>query len=119
MARPMKRNRTALEAVCGALEAGATYELAAAAGGISYATLARWRDSDEDAAAAMARSEQVAAQRWLACINRAADNEWRAAAWMLERRFPESYRRAPVVVAENVIEPERRVFVVRIDGDEE
>jgi hypothetical protein len=114
MARPTKRNKAALDAVCNALEAGATYAQAAGAAGVSYATFARWRDDDADAESAILKAEQVAARRWLACIDRAADSEWRAAAWLLERRFPEVYRRGEITVPE----PARRtVYHVRFEGD--
>jgi hypothetical protein len=80
MARPTKRSRAALETVCGALEAGATYVQAAGSAGISHDTLTRWRRDDDDARVELERAEQVAARRWLACIDKAADSEWRAAA---------------------------------------
>ena len=117
MARPTKRNKTALKAICGALEAGATYAQAAGAAGVSYATLARWRDDDAEAEVAILKAEQAAARLSLACIDRSADSEWRAAAWLLERRFPEVYRRG-----EYRPEPapkRREVFVVTIDGDDD
>jgi len=113
--RPQKRNIALADLVCAALEEGASYELAAAAAGISYSTLNRWRKDDEAFATNIATAESRAARRWLGQIDQAASKDWRAAAWLLERRYPEVYRRG-----EYVPEPapkRREVFRVTIDGD--
>lgn len=86
------RRRRLLEA----LEMGAPLEVAARAAGVSAATLARWRTRDEEVAQAEARG--VVAM--LSAIHKAAtgahDGTWQAAAWRLERRYPDVYgRRVP------------------------
>lgn len=92
MARPSKYSDTVARRICKAIEAGATYKLAAKAGGVSYDTLNRWRKAREDFARRVEDAEWKAAHRWLDCIDEAAQNgDWRAAAWRLERRYPDQY----------------------------
>jgi transposase len=95
-----------IDKLCQALRVGATYELAAKYAGISYLTFLRWRQRAETAkdgtplALLRDRMEQVegeAAIGWLAKIELAAtEGNWQAAAWKLERRYPEQYSREAV-----------------------
>lgn len=95
MARKSKLTPKVQSAICAAVEAGATYELAAKAAGVTYETLRVWRESKAAFSVALDEAEGRAAQRWLRVIERAAveDGSWHAAAWKLERRYPESYGR--------------------------
>lgn len=79
-----------------AIGVGATYELAAAFAGVSEDTLSRWRKGRSGAPAEFAEHVRLAEGRasigWLAKIEREANNgDWRAAAWKLERRYPQDY----------------------------
>jgi hypothetical protein len=89
-----------------ALEAGATLRMAAAAAGVSEDTLSRWRKTRPDLQAEINQAEAQGAVKALEQIRAAAQGgAWQAAAWMLERRYPNEYgRRAPAV--ENVNELE-------------
>ena len=88
---------------------GATYELAAMFAGISSKTFERWRQAMPTAKAGsplarlrerLALAEGRAAIRWLAKIEKAAqEGDWRAAAYKLERRWPEIYGRTLTNVA--------------------
>lgn len=94
MARPTKYNRAVAERIAHAIEQGATYELAAAHGGVSYETLRVWREAKPAFSVLLEAAEAKAAMRWLTWINAAAaDGDWRAAAFMLERRYPQHYGR--------------------------
>jgi transposase len=102
MARPSIPIEPYIEKLCQALVLGATYELAARFAGISPDTFARWRQRMATArpGTPLARlrdrltaAEGQAALRWLAQIQEAASADWRAAAFMLERRYPEEYGR--------------------------
>ena len=78
------------------LSVGATHELACAYAGMSVDTFERWRRGNSGAPADFAElirlAEGKAAIGWLAKIEREANNgDWRAAAWKLERRYPEQY----------------------------
>jgi hypothetical protein len=88
---------------------GATYELAAMYAGISESTFQRWRakaaQAPDGSPLAVLRerlrqAEGRAAIGWLAKIEQAAQaGDWRAAAFKLERRWPEAYGRSLVKVA--------------------
>jgi hypothetical protein len=83
---------------------GATYELAALYAGISESTFQRWRakaaQAPDGSPLAVLRerlrqAEGRAAIGWLAKIEQAAQaGDWRAAAFKLERRWPEAYGRS-------------------------
>lgn len=94
MARPTKRTPTAKERILAAIKLGATYELAAKAGGISYETFNEWRKEFSEFSESVNSAEAAAAQQWLKQIDKAArDGSWQAAAWKLERRYPQMYGR--------------------------
>jgi hypothetical protein len=103
MGRPSKLTAATIDKLCTALSLGATYELAAKHAGIGCSTLRAWRLHAEQARPGSAartlieRLDQVEAQaalHWLEQIERAAqDGAWQAAAWRLERRYPQEYGR--------------------------
>lgn len=101
-----------------AIRVGATYALAAQYGGVSYQTFRTWVkrgeaeierrenprvkpgseqwDSEQafvDFVQALRDAEGAAAVKWLALIDKAAEETWQAAAWKLERRYPRDYGR--------------------------
>jgi hypothetical protein len=90
-----------------AISKGATYVLACNYAGISYNTFISWMkkgerqlDNDEegddylDFYCSVKKAEGVAVQGWLILIEEAAKNgNWQAAAWKLERRYPNEYGR--------------------------
>lgn len=87
MARKSKYTPQAVARIVEAVELGATYELAAQCGGISYDTFNEWMkgkpEFHADIKAAEGQSAFVALQR----VRKAAEmGEWQAAAWLLERR---------------------------------
>lgn len=94
MARPTKYNDQTVSAVVQAIGMGATYELAAQYAGISYETFNTWQKQKPQFSEAVKKAEGEAAVKWLAKIEKAAsDGSWQAAAWKLERRYPEQYGR--------------------------
>ena len=105
MARPTKLTPQIQQRIAEALRAGATYEHAAQYGGVHYATLRRWLQDGEAAAdgpfrefcEAEKRAEAEALVGWLKSIDLAAqEGTWQAAAWKLERRYPQAYGRRVV-----------------------
>ena len=94
MARPTKYTPQTVKKITDALRMGATYELACGYAGIHYDTFNDWREKKPEFSAAIKEAEGAAAVGWLAKIEKAAnDGEWQAAAWKLERRYPEMYGR--------------------------
>ena len=85
---PERRARV-LEAITG----GATRTAAALHAGIDERTLYRWMDRYVSFASDLTRAEADAELRCTALIQRAAEIDWRAAAWWLERRRPDEYGR--------------------------
>lgn len=111
--RPTKRNPLTEGAIFAAIEAGATYELAAKAGGITYETFNEWRKADPQFSEAIARVEYEAALSRLNIIAAAAHDDWKAAAWWLERRFPVSYGRQ--VRAQVDLGGQMRILIERVN----
>ena len=94
MARKSKYSDDVVARIVQALELGATYELAARYGGISYETFNTWRKVKPAFSEAVERAEGEAVVKWLAKIELAASaGNWQAAAWKLERRYPSQYGR--------------------------
>ncbi len=87
-----------------AIEVGATYEIAAQFGGVHYDTFRRWMKAGEKAKSgryfafyeAIKVAESKAVVKWLVIIDKAAPVSWQAAAWKLERRYPETFGRRVV-----------------------
>lgn len=120
MAAPSKLTPDTQDRIVQALRMGATYELAAQYGGVTYNTFNEWRkravaelDRADSARKhtevreserpyvefyeAVQKAEADAVVGWLAKIEKAAsDGNWQAAAWKLERRYPRDYGRTVV-----------------------
>ena len=114
MARPTKLTPEVEERLVHAISVGATYKDACACAGISYQTFLNWKKRAQRVMEQMEergtepeeitdqfveffdhikKAQGEAAMGWLTTINKAARRDWKAAAWMLERRYPESYDR--------------------------
>lgn len=93
--KPIELDDARRRRLLSALEVGATLELAARAAGVSAATLKRWRNCDEEIAQAEARGAVRALETISAAASGAHPGQWQAAAWLLERRYPDSYARRP------------------------
>lgn len=101
MGRPSKLTPDTQKRICDAIRVGATYELAAQYGRVTYNTFNEWMKRGEAARSgrffefyeAVKSAEGEAAIKWLAVIDKAAADSWQAAAWKLERRYPNDYGR--------------------------
>lgn len=99
--RPSKLNAETQKRVCDAILVGATYEAAAQYAGITYETFNEWmkagRAAQEpnefsDFSEAVTLANASAQVNFATHIkNAASGGDWRAASWMLERRFPKAY----------------------------
>lgn len=101
MARPTKLTPETTSKIVEAISIGATYKLACDYANIAYNTFNEWMKAGEQEETgkkrefydAVTRAEGAAAVRLLAKIEAAAKEDWRAAAWKLERRYPQSFGR--------------------------
>jgi len=108
MARPVKLDEELLKRIISCIRAGNYLETAAAYGGISKDTLYRWlrqgsraksgiyREFSDAVEKAMAEAEV----RDVAIIAKAAEEQWQAAAWRLERKYPDRWGRKDKLSAE-------------------
>jgi transposase len=94
MARPSAFTPAAQEAVVTAVTAGNTRSTAAAYAGVARSTLQRWlargkkarRGAFRDFWDRLKKAEAEAVIRNVAIVQKAAEKQWQAAAWWLERR---------------------------------
>ena len=82
----------ALERLAAALKAGETRRHAALYAGIGHSTLYEWL-KDPDTLQLVEQSEAEARMLLLARVQKGAVTHWQAAAWLLERRWPDDYGR--------------------------
>lgn len=107
MARPTKYNPAIVKKITDAIRVGSTFGLACAYAGISEETFSQWRKRYPEFSEAIKEAEGGAAVKWLAQIDKAAqDGAWQAAAWKLERKYPRDYGRRVITSIED-IPPER------------
>src|SRR4030088_75665 len=89
-------------AILRALESGMSRTHAAARAGISPSTFDAWL-TDPDFEREVLAAESACQERALAVIRDAAQDQWQAAGWLLERRFPADFaRRFEMPYAERV-----------------
>lgn len=108
--RPTKFTDEARRKIIWALRLGNYRKTAAEYAGVSERTLCDWLARGEDGNSEYAafldevlEAEQAAEVRALGVIQQAAGRDWKAAAWFLERKFPERYcTRAAVFLAKRL-----------------
>jgi transposase len=100
LGRPSKLTPETQVALLEGIELGLSYERACSLAGIHYATLRRWIVKGETAKSgefrefceALRGAEARGVAAMLELIRQSAnEGQWRAAAWILERRYPEHY----------------------------
>ena len=131
MGRPTKLTPEVQDRIIQALKAGNYVETAAEYAGIGKTTFYRWMEQGAKASRgiyrefrdAVTRARAEAEARNVAIIQKAAPDDWRAAAWWLERAFPDRW--GPRQKLEHSgpdgapIAAEVRVTLVRPDGGED
>lgn len=93
MSRKTKLTAETTAKVVQAIKLGATYELAAKYAGIAESTFYAWMKEHPEFSEAVHAGEGNAAVVWLAKIEQAGADDWRALAWKAERRFPQHFGR--------------------------
>ncbi len=88
----MKRSPKKIQALVEAIETGLSIESACKLVGIHRSTFYEWRERPE-ISSQIDRALAVAEAALLGSIREAGRGDWRASAWILERRYPESWSR--------------------------
>lgn len=96
-----KLNPEVQEIICRAIRSGNYLHTAAEAAGVSRQTVWNWKEKGEKALTgkyrdffdALKKAEAEAVQRNVALIQIAAETQWTAAAWWLERKHPNDFGR--------------------------
>jgi len=94
--RPSKKQDKYIDALMEAIATGAPYTICCAACGIHYDTFMTWKRTDPVFAAKVEQVASRAALRLLSKIEKHADDNFAASAWILERRFPQDFSRPEV-----------------------
>jgi hypothetical protein len=92
--RPTKYEPDTIGRLLAGLADGLPIKSACIIAGIGVSTLADWREKYPKLEERMAEAREVARQKMLQRIKRAAKHDWRAAAEWLRLTFPADYRRA-------------------------
>lgn len=105
MGRRSKLNKQVQETICKVLRSGNYRTVAARLAGIDERTLYRWLEKGEEAkrgkyrqfCRAVMEAEAQGQAALVAQINVAAKDTWQAAAWILERKYPDLWGRRDAV----------------------
>ena len=99
----MKRTEKKIAELVAVVETGVSIESACAMVGIHRSTWYEWRERPE-IEARLDRALAVAESRLLDSIREAGRDDWRASAWILERRYPETWSKRSEVQAAGSVE---------------
>ena len=97
--RKTKYTPETVDKITQAIRLGATYQLACNFAGISMSTFHLWQGAKPEFLEAITQAEGDAAIKWLALVNKGAQDLPQWAAWMLERRYPQDYGKRAVEVS--------------------
>lgn len=80
-----------------AVKLGAPFNLACNYAGISQDTFYHWMNTKPEFSESIKSAEGAGVMQWLGKIEKAAsEGNWQAAAWKLERRYPELFGRSVI-----------------------
>ena len=100
-----------------AVAAGNTYEVSCRLMKISHNTFQRWRETDPIFQAKVEQAQAKAISGNIAVIQQAAQSgkHWQAAAWWLERKYPQDWALRQVIAVEGnfIAEMEKRLHAGR------
>lgn len=101
MARPRSAmTPAAIEAILRSVRLGFPPDRAAEAAGVNSATMRSIRKRDKTFATAIKSAEANAEQGYMSRIIKHSETKWQAAAWILERRWPERWAQKVQQVAD-------------------
>ncbi|MFH1670394.1 MAG: hypothetical protein ABIA92_02300 [Patescibacteria group bacterium] len=91
MARPTKYTEDTINGICKWIMGGNSYVDACTMAGISYQTFNEWRHEKSEFSDAIKKAEAKCKAARISRILDASEEKWQAAAWWLERRYPDEY----------------------------
>ncbi len=112
--RKTKYTPETVQKIVEALRVGATHDLALHYAGVGKSAFYQWMQDKPGFEAMVRQAEGEAAVSWLTVIEQAAAKNWQAAAWKLERRYPEMYGRT-VQTQEQHGEVQHTLRIVYVD----
>lgn len=98
--RPSRKTPDVLETIRVAIDKGGTITDAAEAAGVGRRTIYDWLEQDEDFRDFIELAKLGRRKRLLERIEKRTDEDWRAAAWILERTMPEEFGKNATVHVE-------------------
>ena len=120
--RPTTCSRKLAESVCNGLRAGLSIDAACVTAGISATSYHAWRARAEEGgvfaefAELTTRALSEGGARLEAVIIKAAPADWRAAAFILERRFPDTWSKRTQITGADGGPVQAEVTVARVDA---
>jgi len=93
-----KYNEANVNKILQLIRAGNTYKTAHLSAGVASSTFYEWLNDKPEFKEAVEQAEQDAIIELLKCIKSAGDRDWRANAWILERRSQEYNKQEKVDV---------------------
>lgn len=118
MARPIKLNKEIIKKIVDAIKAGNYLETASAYAGVSKVTLYNWLKRGARAKRnsiykeflnAVEKAQAEAEVRDVLIIAKAAEKNWQASAWRLERKYPQRWGRREAINLEGELSVENKV----------
>lgn len=112
MGRPCKLTPELQGEICQYIAGGNTFERACILVGIHRVTFMRWRNKGQiaksgkfcDFCNAVKRAEEQFKAHNIDLIQQAANKQWQAAAWLLERKYPEEFGRREKIEVSNKLD---------------
>jgi hypothetical protein len=116
--QPTKYTKRTVDKILKAIREGNTYEVSAKLAGISYPTLAEWRNKYPDFSEALKEADEDGERVLLDRIKTAGIEPkfWQANAWILERRFPDRWARRDRLEHTGKDGEQLVIKVVNVDG---
>jgi len=87
----MKYNKKIVEEIVSYIKAGVPNKHAALAVGIGEETFYGWMREKAEFSESIKKAQSLAVARNVVTVQKAAKKNWQAAAWWLERRYPEEF----------------------------
>jgi hypothetical protein len=97
-----------IDAIIRTVGLGVWPDRAAQIHGVNPATMRKHKQRHPDFVTALEKAEATAESAFMAKILRHTEKQWTAAAWMLERRWPDRWAKREVILDAQDVEPDPR-----------